>query len=430
MKKLLKNLITFLLIGNILLFPIQNIKAKTLGEVKKEVKKLEKTRRKSKNTKLTKEEQEKTKQNIEQIKTNIKKSNQDITNLTTDINKTNKEIKTKQKEIETIASYIQLSNGESSYLEYAFGSKSFEDFIYRLAVAEQLSKYNDNLVKEYNKNLKETKDKKIELKNKQIELDKQQKNLEIEVTKLGKKIETLNEGKLDLATELKSQQEVISLYKSLGCKDNDNINSDCGIKKLEEASKDNNTNNHNNNSNTSNNNNNTNTNNTPQNTTSFIKPLTSGTITSNYGWRFHPTLGYSRLHSGLDIAKSGQAVPIYPTAAGMVVNIVKRSSCGGNIIYIHHRINGKNYTSVYMHLRNIYVSKGQTVTKNTQIATMGGSSSQEYWDTCSTGQHLHFTIANGLYFKEYTSYDTFLNKTFDPRNVINFPSLGGTFYNR
>ena len=100
------------------------------------------------------------------------------------------------------------------------------------------------------------------------------------------------------------------------------------------------------------------------------------------------------------------------------------------MVYIHHRINGKNYTSVYMHLRNIYVSPGQSVTANTQIATMGGDPSIEYWDGCSTGQHLHFTLANGLYFKEYSSYDTFQSKTFDPRNKVNFPAVNGWFSGR
>ena len=55
-------------------------------------------------------------------------------------------------------------------------------------------------------------------------------------------------------------------------------------------------------------------------------------------------------------------------------------------------INGVNYTSVYMHLRKLYVSKGDVVSKDTQIGLMGGNPSTEYWDSCSTGQHLHLTF--------------------------------------
>ena len=123
-------------------------------------------------------------------------------------------------------------------------------------------------------------------------------------------------------------------------------------------------------------------------------------------------------------------VPIYASAAGVVISIVKRSSCGGNQIYLHHNINGKTYTTVYMHLREVMVEIGDVVTKDTQIATMGGNAKKEYWDKCSTGAHLHFMVANGLYLKDYSSYSTLVSKTVNPRTMVNFPSGGNYFYNR
>lgn len=409
MKKLLIIFILFSFIG-LLLTPNLNLEAKTLGEIKKEAENLEKKLEQNKTkTAQTKEEKANTEAKVNKIKSNIEQANRDIDSLSSDIEENDKAIKEKEKEIADLMSFVQITNGESSYLEFIFGSKTFEDLIYRMAIAEQLSKHNDELVDEYNAAIEENKVKTKELKNKQTELGEQQQQLELEVAKLGEEIEKLDEGRLDLSTELKSQQDVIALYKSFGCSDEDDISGSCGMNRLEQASGGSGG---------------------VASSSSFLRPITSGYITSNYGWRFHPTLGYSRLHNGIDVSTSGSAVPVYPTASGMVVNIVRKSSCGGNMVYIHHRINGKNYTSVYMHLRNIYVSPGQSVTANTQIATMGGDPSIEYWDGCSTGQHLHFTLANGLYFKEYSSYDTFQSKTFDPRNKVNFPAVNGWFSGR
>ncbi len=409
MKKLLIIFILFSFIG-LLLTPNLNLEAKTLGEIKKEAENLEKKLEQNKTkTAQTKEEKANTEAKVNKIKSNIEQANRDIDSLSSDIEENDKAIKEKEKEIADLMSFVQITNGESSYLEFIFGSKTFEDLIYRMAIAEQLSKHNDELVDEYNAAIEENKVKTKELKNKQTELGEQQQQLELEVAKLGEEIEKLDEGRLDLSTELKSQQDVIALYKSFGCSDEDDISGSCGMNRLEQASGGSGG---------------------IASSSSFLRPITSGYVTSNYGWRFHPTLGYSRLHNGIDVSTSGSAVPVYPTASGMVVNIVRKSSCGGNMVYIHHRINGKNYTSVYMHLRNIYVSPGQSVTANTQIATMGGDPSIEYWDGCSTGQHLHFTLANGLYFKEYSSYDTFQSKTFDPRNKVNFPAVNGWFSGR
>ena len=56
------------------------------------------------------------------------------------------------------------------------------------------------------------------------------------------------------------------------------------------------------------------------------------------------------------------------------------------------------------HLKSINVKVGDYVDQNTQIGVMGGSKSTTPWDTCSTGTHLHFAIARGLYLKEYSSW--------------------------
>ena len=132
-----------------------------------------------------------------------------------------------------------------------------------------------------------------------------------------------------------------------------------------------------------------------------------------------------RFHVG-----QGIILTIACVAAGIVAGIIWKSSCGGNRIYIHHKINGVTYTTSYVHLRSILVSVGDTVTKDTKIAIMGGDPSVETWDKCSTGRHLHFATAYGLYLTDYTSWNTYIAKSVNPRTLVNFPQRGTRFTNR
>lgn len=61
---------------------------------------------------------------------------------------------------------------------------------------------------------------------------------------------------------------------------------------------------------------------------------------------------------------------------------------------------------------------------------MGGDPSVETWDKCSTGRHLHFATAYGLYLTDYTSWNTYIAKSVNPRTLVNFPQRGTRFTNR
>lgn len=394
-------LATSLFLGNV------NASEKTLGQLKKELADLEANLNNNKNeTKLTEEQVNEINQNITNIEAEIKSINSEVQTLVAEIDKLNKEIEKKNTEIKSIINFVQVASGENAYMEYVFGAKDFTDFIYRVAISEQMVDYNDKLIEEYDSLVQKNNQKQASLKEKQVSLGQKQQELETEKAKLGQKLETLQEGKLDLDAQIKTTKEAINGLK--GCKDSESASA-CAARLAASAGS---------------------SGGGIVTGGAFIRPVSAGRISSNYGWRYHPTQGVWRLHTGLDIAESGSAVPIYASAPGRVAAITRRSSCGGNVIYIHHNINGKTYTSVYMHLRSIMVSVGQNVTASTQIATMGGNPSIEYWDGCSTGQHLHFTLANGLYFIDYSSYSTFESKTFDPRRMVSFPGVGGSFSGR
>ena len=153
-------------------------------------------------------------------------------------------------------------------------------------------------------------------------------------------------------------------------------------------------------------------------------PLQRGCVTDEY-------TGYRTGHYGIDLDCVGEGIPVYAAADG-VVSRVARYDCGGNAIYISHIVNGRRYTSVYMHLiryaDGMYV--GRVVTDNTIIGYTGGySTSVDHggYDGCTTGAHLHFGIAEGDSAYKFNPY------SINPREIFKFPSLvynGGGYFSR
>lgn len=144
----------------------------------------------------------------------------------------------------------------------------------------------------------------------------------------------------------------------------------------------------------------------------FIRPC-EGRLTSPFGMRMHQSI--KSLHQGIDVALAG-TVPIYAAASGEVSRVYKDGAFGtyGNVVFIKHVINGKNYETVYAHLRSYSVKVGQKLTSGQQIGIMGNTDGKS---GRSTGQHLHFEI-------NIPSWNQKLN-TVDPLNYISLvPSLG------
>lgn len=382
--------------------PNFEVSGKTLGDLKAELAETEQQLKNNQNEKnLTQEQIATTKQNIIDINNTINNINAQIITLTNEIEELNVQIAEKDEEIKKVVNFLQISNGESAYLEYTFGAKDFTDFIYRAAVTEQLANYNDRLIDEYNDLIISKEETQKELSTEKINLTNKQKELEVEVEKLGNKINELESEALDIEDAIASQKEIIKMYEEdLGCKDDEDIKT-CGGNALPPD-------------------------------TAFWRPLTYGYISSNYGYRTYWINGgwTSDFHSGVDQATAG-GTPIYATAGGTVASITRYASCGGNYVFIHHRVNGQFYTSLYMHMRDIYVNVGDRVDKNTIIGTVGGNPYVEYWDSCSTGEHLHFTMFYGRVGIDYPSYGSayYANRV-DPRVLVNFPALESSFYDR
>ncbi|WP_371163760.1 peptidoglycan DD-metalloendopeptidase family protein [Buchananella felis] len=107
-------------------------------------------------------------------------------------------------------------------------------------------------------------------------------------------------------------------------------------------------------------------------------------VTSGYGWRIHPILGYPKFHDGVDLGSPcGQ--PVYAIEAGTTFDVYYDTG-GGNMVYIHHgNIGGNNYNSGYLHLQSSTVGGGQYVNRGDLIGYVGTTGR-------SSGCHLHFEI--------------------------------------
>ena len=102
---------------------------------------------------------------------------------------------------------------------------------------------------------------------------------------------------------------------------------------------------------------------------------------SGFGRRRHPIYKVMKMHKGIDFpAKTG--TPIQATGNGVVVKIVKKRSGYGKHVVIDH---GYGYETLYGHMSEIDVKKGQKVTKGQIIGKVGNTGT-------STGEHLHYEV--------------------------------------
>lgn len=377
-----------------LFMPISNVSAETLNQyVAKAEAALKAERSKIAQKEMTEKEKKDALAAKEQTTKDIAAAEEEVARLEVEIKKLQDSIKVKDKEIKNLMRFVQVSNGESVYLEYAFGASSFTDFIYRVSVAEQLSNYNEQLIDEYNKTIKESEQKQKELAAKQEELKKKQVELDALVKKLATQIDGLSDQIQTYKSEYNALMSYVNSLRSMGCGGNEDINACLNKHSAPDVS-------------------------TGGAFSGFLMPLQKGRITQNY----YNTK--TRQHNAIDMSNY-EGAPIYPPVAGTVINIW-RNSCGHIIAFIKHRVDGQTYTTVYYHLKTISVSVGQTVTAQTQIGTQGGN---PRYDSCTTGSHLDFKLFKGEYGKTFFSLTS--GPHMNPRVwLTQAPGEGGRFNGR
>lgn len=106
----------------------------------------------------------------------------------------------------------------------------------------------------------------------------------------------------------------------------------------------------------------------------------NGVITSSYGYRMHPVLGYARLHSGTDFG-AATGTPIVAAASGTVVSAGWLGGYGNATIISH----GGGMATLYAHQSRLAVGSGARVSRGQVIGYVGSTG-------MSTGPHLHFEV--------------------------------------
>jgi len=116
--------------------------------------------------------------------------------------------------------------------------------------------------------------------------------------------------------------------------------------------------------------------------TLMVTPIDGARLSSRYGMRRHPILGYSRMHRGLDFA-APTGTPIMAAGDG-VVEFAGRKGNYGNYIRIRHP---NEYHTVYAHLSRFAsgVRRGARVKQGQTIGYVGSTG-------MSTGPHLHYEV--------------------------------------
>ncbi len=114
-------------------------------------------------------------------------------------------------------------------------------------------------------------------------------------------------------------------------------------------------------------------------------PVDAVRITSSFGMRFHPILGYNRMHQGIDFGAS-TGTPVYAAGDG-VVREIKWAGGYGHWLKLDHNggwATGYGHLSAYA--RGLKV--GQRVKQGQVVAYVGSTGA-------STGPHLHYEVMSG-----------------------------------
>ena len=122
-------------------------------------------------------------------------------------------------------------------------------------------------------------------------------------------------------------------------------------------------------------------------TKSLMKtPINGARLSSSFGMRKHPILGYNKMHRGTDFA-APSGTPIMASGSGTVTR-ARWCGGGGNCVKIKHN---STYETIYAHMKSFAkgIKEGRKVKQGQIIGYVGSTG-------LSTGPHLHYeVVVNG-----------------------------------
>lgn len=284
---------------------------------------------------------------LENIKNQITATDEDILKLTSEIEEKEKNLEKEMKLMDARINAIYKS-GTGSYLSVILDSDNISELLERAVFVKRIIEYDKSLIQRIERE-------KASIELSKSELEKKSSSLGDMKKRSATKIEELKNQSSEKNALIQSLEKDKQKYEKLVAEEEADAKAlQEKIKKLEAQFKA-----------------------TNSNSVSITK--TKYRISSYYGWRIHPVLGYKRFHYGIDIA-TPMGTPIYSLRDGVVIySGVMRGY--GNVVMVNHG----DLTSLYAHNSSIAVKEGQVV-KSGQLITYSGNSG------LSSGPHLHFEI--------------------------------------
>lgn len=252
-------------------------------------------------------------------------------------------------------------SGTISYWSVLFAASDYADLLDRLALVDEIMKYDNGVVDELAQARSDVETTLAELNVSKTGLDEQKAQLDLQRVEQADKVaeaqavldELMADQKELEALEKEARAEEIAIEKELAKKE----------KELEEMIK------------------------AAQfvNDGKYSYPLPSQytTITSRFGPRTHPVTGKYNNHSGADIAAPG-GTEVRSVQAGVVITSAYSPSLWGEYVVISH---GNGMTTLYAHMQrgSRKVKEGDVVSKGQLLGLVGSTG-------LSTGNHLHLTL--------------------------------------
>ena len=376
---MMKKIINYVIVGSFLFMlalpNVSVVQAKTLQQYKNEVAELENKLDRTERLSAEAEQKIRSKRNAIASATNtIKENEQSVENSKILVAESEEQIKIKNTELEDVIKVLQYTgiNSDEMYIDYVFESSSVYELMEREAVVEQIVNHTIEELETLEDLINQNKKLQSQLAQDNLNLESSISKYEKQLLDLQEEISELATVGLDYKSQIEAQKGLIKIYEEAGCKNKDDIDI-CYYAKINGNGK-------------------------------FSRPLTKGTVTQI--WK-------NGTHYGIDLGGVPAGTNVYAPANGTIVYTKHKYKCGGNIIYMHAVVDGQKYTIEMAHLKSIKVKIGQVVKKGQVIATQGGDSSTWYYDSCTTGTHMHYSISYGYYFTNATwnGFSTFQKNT-------------------
>lgn len=377
--------------------------ASTLRELRAELKELQAKKNSTNSQKnYTKKEINAKNIAINDAYAEIQKSKNQIEESKALIEVTDQKIAELEKKNEEIMVYYQIMQGENVYLEFITDSSSMTELIMRNDAISQLVSYQQAKLEEMEELIKENEQLQVDLIKKEDQLEQNIQSYESKLSELQNNLTELNEIGMDIDDEIKSHQELIKAYEQMGCGEDEDLIACSQV----------------------------------SGSAQWYKPFAKGRVNSIFGTRTDPFTGELKVHKAVDIGGNAEGTKVYAVANGVVVGMVdatgkynssKKTTCGGNQIYLQVSVAGESYIVGYAHLLQINVKVGDKVNVNTLIGLQGGGPKTKKWETCSTGTHLHLSVAKGIPKKGQSLSSYVAAYAMKPPG---YPGKGGWFYSR